>query len=84
MNYDRLCYATCIEDGHIGVEFTVGLLVASYMFVSKNVSGCIIYCRSKWEYRGDYSYATRLCLSVSKDAEKWRAYMATGYREYGM
>lgn len=74
----------CIEEGHIGIEFTVGLLVASYMFVSKNVSGCIMYCRDKWEYRGDYSYATRLYLSVSKDASDWEAYMDTGYRVYDM
>ncbi len=76
--------ASCIEDGHIGVEFTVGLLVASYMFVSKNVGGTIVYCRDKWEYRGDYSYATRLCLYVSEDTSDWKAYMATGYREYDM
>ena len=76
--------ATCIEDGHIGVEFTVGLLVASYMFVSKNVGGTIVYCRDKWEYRGDYSHATRLCLYVSEDTSDWKAYMATGYREYDM
>ncbi len=76
--------ATHIEDWHIGIEFTVGLLVASYMFVSKNVRGAIVFCRDKWEYRGDYSCATRLCLSVSKDASEWKAFMKTGYRVYDM
>ena len=73
-----------IEDGLLGIEFTVGLIVASYMFVSSNVSGGITYCRDKWEYRGDYSSATRLCLSVSEHTSDWETYMDTGYRVYDM
>lgn len=82
--YRRWMDSSCIEDGQIGIEFSVGLLVASYMFVSKEVRGSITYSRSKWEYRGDYSSATRLCLSVSEKASDWKAYMDTGYRVYDM
>lgn len=67
-----------------GFSFTVGIAVASYMFESQDVSGSIVYCRDKWEYRGDYSSSTRLAVNLSKDRKKWGVRVLSGHQEYTM
>ena len=73
-----------LEEGHIGVCLAIGIMVASYMFMSKDVKGEIVFCRDKWEYRGDYSSSTRLALHVDPDIEKWKVYSVRGYEKYDM
>ena len=54
------------------------------MFESSDISGELVYCRDKWEYRGDYSYATRFCITVDPDPDKWKFEMVDGFEEYDM
>lgn len=82
--YDGWIRNSTIEYGHVGICLSVGLLVASYCFESKEISGSIVYSRSKWEFRRDCSAGTRLCLQVSNDLDQWKAFMAGGYPEYDM
>lgn len=43
----------------------VGLLVASYMLESWKFSGQIMFCRNKWESKGDASESTGIVLDVT-------------------
>ena len=78
MNNDR------VEDGQIGISFSVGLLVASYMFESKDIKGQLVFCRNYWEYSGNASEPTRIVLEVGRDADKWKVYIKSGYDKYDM
>ena len=82
--YDIWKKAGRLEEAHTGVCLSIGLLVASYMFESKDISGQVVFCRDKWEYRGDYSSKTRIVLDVDPDSDKWKAYVDSGYDEYDM
>ena len=82
--YDIWKKAGRLEEAHFGICLSVGLLVASYMFESKDISGRIVFCRDKWEYRGDYSESTRIALDVGPDSDKWKAYVDSGYEKYDM
>lgn len=73
-----------VEYAQIGISLPIGLLIASYMFESKDVSGRMIFCRNKWELNGDASEPTRVALQVSPDADKWNVFMQTGYEKYDM
>ena len=66
-------------EGQIGLCFTIGLAVAYYMFESSDIEAEIVYCRDKWEYRGDYSSATRAVLKISPEVKNWNAYNRKGY-----
>lgn len=73
-----------VEDAHIGISFPIGILVASYMFESKDIEGELVFCRDKWEYRGDASESTRIALHVDPDIYKWKVYIQKGYKKYDM
>lgn len=73
-----------VEDAQIGISFPIGILIASYMFESKDVKGELVFSRNKWEYRGDASESTRIALHVDPDIEKWEVYSAKGYEKYDM
>ena len=54
------------------------------MFETSDVDAEIVYCRDKWEYRGDYSKATRAAIHISKDSNNWVIDKKKGYPEYDM
>ena len=82
--YKNWSNSQCVEEGHTGICLIVGLLVASYMFESKDIKGDIIFCRNKWEFRGDASEGTRIALKVDPDINKWKVYVKSGYPTYEM
>ena len=73
-----------VEYAQIGISLPIGLLIASYMFESKDVKGELVFSRNKWEYRGDASESTRIALHVDSDISKWKVYTAKGYEKYDM
>ena len=73
-----------IEEGHIGISFPIGLLVASYMFESKDIKGQLVFCRNYWEHSGNASEPTRIVLEVNCDADKWKVFIKSGYDKYDM
>ena len=73
-----------VEKGDVGVCYAVGKLVAGYMFGELPISGNLMFCRDKWEYRGDYSSATRLCISCTGDYSDWKIYLKPGFPERDM
>ena len=73
-----------VHEGSVGINFSVGLIVAEYAFTNHNVSGELVFCRDKWEYRNDYSSSTRAALKIVPDIDKWEAYNKTGYPAFDM
>lgn len=73
-----------VEKGHIGISFSIGLLVASYMFESKDIKGRLVFCRNYWEYSGNASEPTRIVLEVSSEADNWKVFIESGYDKYDM
>lgn len=73
-----------VEDGQIGISFSIGLLVASYMFESKDIKGRLVFCRNYWEYSGNASEPTRIVLEVSRDVDEWKTFIKSGYDKYDM
>lgn len=82
--YDLWKNNAYVSEGQIGLCFTVGIAVAYYMFESSDIDAEIVYCRDKWEYRGDYSKATRASLHITQDVGNWMVYEKKGYSEYDM
>ena len=70
-----------VGDGNVGLCFTMGIIVANYMFGSKT-HGEIIYCRDKGEYRRDYSSSTRLAIKIAPEIKNWKIYKKKGYSVY--
>ena len=68
-----------IQEGQVGLCYTIGMAIAYYMFESSDIDAEIVYCRDKWEYRGDYSSATRVTLHITPNIEEWRIYNKEGY-----
>lgn len=73
-----------VEEGQTGMCFTIGLAIAYYMFESKDTEAEIVYCRDKWEYRGDYSSETRATLKIAPKVEDWKVYNKVGYKVFDM
>ena len=73
-----------VHEGSVGINFSVGLIVAEYAFTDHNESGELVFCRDKWEYRNDYSSSTRAALKIVPDIDKWEAYNKTGYPVFDM
>lgn len=73
-----------VHEGSVGINYSVGLIVAEYAFTNHNVSGELVFCRDKWEYRNDYSSSTRAALKIVPDIDKWEAYNKTGYPVFDM
>ena len=82
--YNNWINSDRVEDAQIGISFPIGILIASYMFESKDVKGELVFSRNKWEYRGDASESTRIALHVDSDISKWKVYTAKGYEKYDM
>jgi len=68
-----------VYEGQVGLCYTIGLAVAYYMFESSDIEAEIMYCRDKWEYRGDYSSATRAVLHIEPETENWKVYNQKGF-----
>ena len=73
-----------VEEGQTGLCFTIGLAVAYYMFETKDTDAVIVYCRDKWEYRGDYSSETRAAIKIAPKVEEWKVYNKKGYQVFDM
>lgn len=91
--YDRLTpgelYRSWTKDygpgiGQVGLGLALGYIIAEYALCENNASGELVFCRDKWEYRGDYSSATRPALHIEPNINKWRAYNKRGYPKFDM
>lgn len=91
--YDRLSpdelYRSWTKDygpgiGQVGLGLTLGYIIAEYALCENNASGELIFCRDKWEYRGDYSSATRPTLHIEPNINKWKVFNKRGYPKFDM
>ena len=70
--------------GQVGLGLALGYIIAEYALCENNASGELVFCRDKWEYRGDYSSATRPALHIEPNINKWKAYNKRGYPKFDM
>ena len=82
--YSMWMNSLSVHEGNVGINFTVGLVVAECAFANNIESGELVFCRDKWEYRNDYSSSTRAVLKIVSDIDKWEAYNKTGYPVFDM
>lgn len=70
--------------GQVGLTLTLGYTIAEYALCENDVSGDLVYCRDKWEYRGDYSSRTRPALHIDPNLNEWKVFSKKGYPYYEM
>ena len=70
--------------GQVGLGLTLGYVIAEYALCENDASGELVFCRDKWEYRGDYSSATRPALHIESNINKWKVYNKRGYSKFEM
>lgn len=70
--------------GQVGLTLTLGYVVAEYALCENDVDGELVYCRDKWEYRGDYSSRTRPALHIDPNINEWKVFSKKGYPYYEM
>lgn len=56
-------------DGCIGIRVPIGVTVAFLHYVNPEASLEMDFAHDKWEYRGDYSAAKRVCLRLKRYGE---------------
>ena len=70
--------------GQVGLALALGYTVAQYALCENSTTGNLVFCRDKWEYRGDYSSATRPALHIEANLNKWKVYNKRGYPKFDM
>lgn len=70
--------------GQVGLTLTLGYIIAELALCENDVSGDLVYCRDKWEYRGDYSSRTRPALHIEPNINEWKVFSKKGYPYYEM
>ena len=68
--------------GTAGTELPVAVLVAQHVICGHPSKGEITFARDKWEFRGDYSSATRPAFRWTEDESEWKAFLKKGYKKF--
>ena len=70
--------------GQVGLALALGQTVAEYALCENSTTGNLVFCRDKWEYRGDYSSRTRPALHIDPNLNKWKVFSKKGYPYFEM
>lgn len=68
--------------GGVGIEYPVAMVVANTIICGKESAGEMVFSRDKWEYRNDYSSATRPAFKWSTNVNDWKVYRKPGYKRF--
>ena len=68
--------------GGVGIEYPVAMVVSNAVICGNKSAGEMVFSRDKWEYRNDYSSATRPAFKWSADLNDWQVHKKPGYEQF--